>query len=382
MKKTYLPSLILLILLCFLSACENDIITSEVKYYTAEEYQTISAKLDLPESPHSYNRFSFEGGSHVDIMGTLGRVLFYDKNLSSDNSVSCASCHKQHLAFADDVAFSTGIMNRSTARNSLALGVFRSFGDYSQDPVTTLFWDGRVDNLHDQMIQTIGNPNEMGMELEDVVAKIKDIDYYKILAKKTFVGFSGMNETLILSALEEFMNSMTANHSKFDNTASRNSFVGQTPSNWEGFTAQENLGKSLFQTNCVSCHGTSLEELTFEPIIRSANNGLDLVYSDKGAGEFNPSPELLAIFKAPSLRNIALTAPYMHDGRFATLEEVVDFYSEVIQDHPNLHPNLKENAEPIKFHFTENEKDALVQFFKTLTDHTMQNEAKWSDPFL
>src|SRR6185503_444643 len=182
---------------------------------------------------------------------------------------------------------------------------------------------------------------------------------------------------------EHFMNSIISNLSKFD-VASSHTFNPPAGNPWPEFSASENEGKLLFTTNCVSCHAQGLEVLTSfsEKSIRSANNGLDLVYTDKGAGTFDPSPSALAIFKVPGLRNIELTAPYMHDGRFQTLEEVVNFYSDGIQEHPNLNPLLKENGHAKKFNFTASEKTALVDFLKTLTDNSMTQQVKWSDPFL
>ncbi|HUR30442.1 MAG TPA: cytochrome c peroxidase, partial [Saprospiraceae bacterium] len=334
-----------------------------------------------PITPLSYqSEFSSFNEVSFNSVATLGRVLFYDTNLSSDNSVSCASCHQQHLAFADDKAFSKGIMNRSTDRNSIALGVFKNFASYSSDPTTRLFWDGRVDNIHDQMIQTIRNPKEMGMELEDIAEKINDLDYYKVLSQKAF-HTEVLEPFLILDALETFMNSISSIDSRFDFAAAgSNAFTTTT---FPLFNAQQNLGKTLFTNNCMNCHSQGLEPISnlIKPIL-SANNGLDLVYSDKGEGEINPSPGAIAIFKVPSLRNIELTAPYMHDGRFRTLEEVVDFYSEGIQDHQNLNDLLKENGHAKKFNFTQAEKEGLIAFLKTLTDYKMTNEVKWSDPFL
>ncbi|MEO5906702.1 MAG: cytochrome c peroxidase, partial [Saprospiraceae bacterium] len=314
-----------------------------------------------------------------DGTGTLGRVLFYDVSLSSDNSVSCASCHQQHLAFADDASLSIGVIGRLTSRNSIALGSLVNFGSYTSDPTTTLFWDGRVDNLHDQMIQTFSNPNEMDMELSEVLSKIKDRDYYKILSEKAFFN-EDLTEENILHALSDFMNSINS-FSKFDDISFKQNNLNDTL-DWIGFSAQENSGKSLFQKNCVACHSQTMSQLKpfIEPL-HNANNGLDLVYSDKGQGEINPSPDAIGVFKVPGLRNIELTAPYMHDGRFATLEEAIDFYSEGIQDHPNLHEFLSENGLPKKFNFTAAEKEALVSFLKTLTDPQIVTEPKWSDPF-
>ncbi|MEO6132066.1 MAG: cytochrome c peroxidase [Saprospiraceae bacterium] len=383
MKTSYLFPIILFCVVCFLPSCENDKTITTVEYYSQQEYQVLSSTLNLPSTPFNYNKFEFES-KRSDAISTLGRVLFYDKNLSKDNSVSCGSCHQQNLAFADREALSKGIENRSTNRNSLSLGAFRSFGDYSSDPETTLFWDGRVKNLHDQMIQTIRNPKEMGMELRDVVAKIKDLEYYKILAQKAFFN-ENLNEELVLNALEGFMTSINSSTSKFDIISQQNNFNLAT--NWSGLNQQENLGKNIFTSNCIGCHSQGIDNFAFGSpvgslVLRSANNGLDLVYTDKGEGEINPAPDALAIFKIPGLRNIALTAPYMHDGRFANLEQVVDFYSTGIQDHPNLNDLLKSDGHPKKFNFTGGEKDALIQFLNALTDNTMINEVKWSDPFL
>lgn len=384
----FLPGLIFIV-----ASCEQDKVTTTAQYYTEEEYQILSAKLNLPSELYDYNTndfgFGFEPGGprpsfEFDVtanhVATLGRVLFYDVNLSADNSVSCASCHQQHLAFADDADFSKGIMGRSTARNSLALGVFESFSDYSVRPTTTLFWDGRAGSVHDQMIETIANPNEMGMTMEEVRNKIEDLDYYKILSEKAF-GTENLTTGNILFAIESFMNSISAKSTKFDE-ATKDLFVVQ--GNVAGFTSQENQGKFLFQNNCASCHSEGLRKLSnFSALVTSANNGLELAYTDKGEGEVNPDPKAIGVFKVPSLRNIELTAPYMHDGRFASLDEVIDFYSNGIQEHPNLHENLKDiNGHPKKFNFNEDEKDALIQFLKTLTDHYMAVEPKWSSPFL
>lgn len=379
MKSTCSFISLLFVMICFLSSCQDDKVVSSIEYYSKDEYQVLKSKLDLPSTPYNYNRFQF-GADRSDALGTLGRVLFYDKNLSKDNSVSCGTCHKQNLGFADNESFSKGIESRITARNTLSLGAFSSFGDYSSDPQTTLFWDGRVKNLHDQMIQTIRNPKEMGLEMSDVVAKIKDLDYYRILSEKAFFT-PVLTESLVLEAIEGFMTSINSATSKFDIIRNQSNFDMSTP--WSGFNSQENLGKSIFTSNCIGCHSQGLNNFVFgNDIIRSANNGLDLVYADKGEGENDPSLSKVAIFKVPGLRNIALTGPYMHDGRFATLEDVINFYSTGIQDHPNLNPLLKTDGHPKKFNFTSGEKDALIQFLNTLTDNTMVNDAKWSDPFL
>src|SRR4030095_5165190 len=259
MKTGYLLLTLLLSVVCFLPACEYDKHDTLVIYYTSDEYQVLTQNLDLPSVPFDYSPRQFSSEA-LKNMGTLGRVLFYDKNLSLDNSVSCGSCHQQNLGFADDVAFSTGIMNRSTARNTLALGAFTSFDDYSGDPQTTLFWDGRVNNLHDQMIQTIKNPNEMGLEMSQITAKIKNLDYYKILTQKAF-GTESINEGLILLSLEKFMNSITSSSSKFDVGLGGSITFNTSGMAVQGFNNQENLGLNLFSQNCAGCHRQGMEAL-------------------------------------------------------------------------------------------------------------------------
>lgn len=376
--KIRATNLIFFGILLITSSCEYDNLVSTVspfEAYTDEEYEILSASLDLPRIPYEYNPFD----KIANATATLGNVLFYDVSLSKDNSVSCGSCHQQQLAFADNVSFSKGVSDRLTARNSIALGSLTNFGNYTSDPETTLFWDGRVDNLHDQMIQTLRNPNEMDMELNEVLEKINERDHYKILSEKAF-GTDQLTEFTILIALESFMNTINT-FSKFDEISfQQGNFIENV--DWIGFTAQENLGKSLFHQNCVNCHSQTMAQVkTLVEPIHNANNGLDLVYADKGHGEINPAPEAIGVFKVPGLRNIDLTAPYMHDGRFATLEEVIDFYSEGIQNHPNLHEFLSENGLPKKFNFNQTEKEALVSFLKTLTDPKIMTEPKWSDPF-
>ncbi len=365
----------------FISSC-GDIIEYEVSGpYTDQEYAVLSEKLNLPSTYYTYSQFvgfpDSKPDNQANAMATLGRVLFYDTQLSSDNSVSCASCHKQELAFSDDIAFSHGVNGNVTDRNSLALGVFKSFSTYSEDPGTQLFWDGRVTTLSEQMAQSLENPNEMGMKLEDLIPKLNNLEYYNILTKKAF-GTEQMESWMPFIAMEAFINSLTSTHAKIDIIQFPvNASNSQEP--WSNFTEAENLGKNIFLNNCNLCHTAGL----FEGTVDFASNGLDLTYADNGVGDITNRYEDYGVFKVPSLRNIEVTGPYMHDGRFSTLEEVIDFYSENIQSHPNLHPILQyPNGEPKKLEFTAEEKSALVSFLKTMTDQTILTEVKWSDPFL
>ncbi len=365
----------------FISSC-GDIVDYEVSGpYSDQEYAVLSENLNLPSTYFNYGEFigfpDTKPHNQSNAMATLGRVLFYDTQLSSDNTVSCASCHKQELAFSDDIAFSHGVNGNVTTRNSLALGVFKSFSTYSEDPGTQLFWDGRVTTLSEQMLQSLENPTEMGMQLEDLIPKLNNLEYYKILTKKAF-GIEQMESWMPFLAMETFINSLNSTHAKID-FIQFPSNASQTDLPWNNFTVEENMGKNIFFSNCNTCHGAGL----FEGEVDFASNGLDLTYADNGVGDITNRYEEYGVFKVPSLRNIELTAPYMHDGRFTTLEEVVNFYSENIQDHPNLHPALEyPTGDPKKLDLTADEKSALISFLKTMTDNTIISEPKWSDPFL
>ena len=317
-------------------------------------------------------------------LATLGRVMFYDKNLSDDRAISCASCHQQSLAFADDAALSDGVNNRKTARNSLALGSVFNFAEYYGSPNDNripFFWDNRAVSVQEQSRQTLANPDEMNMEMHQVVDRVKEQDYYKILIREAF-GDSEVTEDRVLDAISEFVNSMSTYESKYDKELDKhydNNFnlnnVGSV--NFSGFTAQENLGKNIYVNQCGSCHG----RVNGFPGQISANNGLDMDYDDNGISGITNSGADEGLFKVPTLRNIALTGPYMHDGRFATLEEVIDHYSSGIQDHPNLDPLLKSGGQPKKFNFTAEEKEALIVFLNTFTDQNMLVDERYSDPF-
>ena len=371
----------LCIISVFISSC-GDIVEYEVSGpYSDQEFAVLSANLNLPSTYFIYGESSgfpdSKPNHQVNAMATLGRVLFYDTQLSSDNTVSCASCHKQELAFSDDIAFSHGVNGKVTTRNSLALGVFKSFSTYSEDPGTQLFWDGRVTTLSEQMAQSLESPNEMGMKLADLIPKLNNLEYYTILTKKAF-GTEQMESWMPFAAMESFINSLSSNQAKIDFIQFPANST-QTTQHWTNFTDEENMGKNIFFGNCNTCHSAGL----FEGEVDFASNGLDLTYDDNGVGEITNRYEEYGVFKVPSLRNIELTAPYMHDGRFKTLEEVVDFYSENIQDHPNLHPALEyPTGDPKKLELSAEEKSALISFLKTMTDQTILAEPKWSNPFL
>lgn len=353
----------------------------------------IKRTIDLP-----FNRVPLHIGVNAGVEGLettssdarkalLGRVLFYDTQLSATGETSCATCHEQSLAFSDDKAFSDGINGAVTKRNSIALGSVPTFaptisgygssGDENTAAVegrVKFFWDERAATVKEQSEATIQDDIEMGMDLHQLSSALRSQEIYQILSMKAF-GTTDLTPDRITLALEKFTSSITSMNTRFDQLVDAEMFGA---GNINSFSEQELRGRELFITNCATCHSSGLTE----PNVPVANNGLEVTYVDKGVGGLTGSQEDQGIFKVPFLRNVALTGPYMHDGRFATLREVIDHYSEGIQDHRNLHPALKDdNFRARKMNFSETEKQALISFLEMTTDHTVLTEERFSDPF-
>lgn len=305
--------------------------------------------------------------------GTLGRSLFYDKRLSLNHTIACASCHQPAAGFSDPRKFSVGFAGGLTGRNSMGLTNARWYQRIK------FFWDERAATLEDQVLQPIQNSVEMGMTLPALVTRLSAEPYYATLFTNAF-GDATVTSDRISKALAQFVRSISSSNTKFD--------AGRAPGvNFSNFTAQENEGRNIFNTpnlgGCAACHGTD----NFSPGANINNNGLENPYIDKGVGEVTGLPQHEGLFKVPSLRNIELTGPYMHDGRFATLEEVVEFYNSSVVNHPNLSPPLRNppNApnpgQPRRLNLTVSQKAALVAFMKTLTDTGVRTDPRWQDPF-
>ena len=308
----------------------------------------------------------------TDVGATLGRVLFYDKRLSRNQTISCSSCHQARYGFADPRRFSVGFNGGLTGRNAMGLTQARYYqrGHF--------FWDERANTLEDQVLQPIQNPVEMGMTLQDLETRLNAEPFYTDLFSQAF-GSPIVTSELISRALAQFVRSIISWRSKYDQGR---------PIGFANFTPQENLGRQIFfgqvgTATCAACHGSD----NFVPP-NIFNNGLEFPYVDSGVGGITGRAQDQGVFKVPSLRNIELTAPYMHDGRFATLDEVVEFYNSGVVDNPNLPPPLRVPAPPgappgppRRLNLTTEQKAALVAFLKTLTDTTVISDAKFSDPF-
>ncbi len=351
----------------------------------------VAAVLNLPATPFNYSNPSLpayltippiqgqinnsSGNPVTDNGATLGRVLFYDKSLSVNNKVACASCHKQLLAFADTGAKSFGFKGGLTKRNSMGLT------DAAYYPNGRYFWDQRAASLEAQVVTPIQDTVEMGMTLPQLVAKLSNLAYYPPLFQKAF-GDNAITSDRIARALAQFVKSIVSYQSKFDAGRATLPVVPPPPPNapFLNFTPDENRGKEIFFSNiggCNACHGTE----TFTAP-QEKNNGLDATTIDKGYGNVTGNPADDATFKVTSLRNVELTSPYMHDGRFKTLEEVIEHYSTGVQNHPNLSQQLKlPNGQPRNLNLSAADKAALVAFLKTLTDLSVTTDVKYANPF-
>ncbi len=350
----------------------------------------VAAVLNLPATPFNYSKPALpaylttpvilgqinnsSGNPVTDNGATLGRVLFYDKNLSVNNQVACASCHKQQFAFADTGVKSLGFKGGLTHRNSMGLT------DAAYYPNGRYFWDQRAASLEAQVVTPIQDTVEMGMTLTGLVTKLGNLAYYPPLFEKAY-GDKNITSDRIARALAQFVKSIVSYQSKYD--AGRSAFPpGPLPPNvnFINFSADENRGMQIFTTpagGCNACHGTE----TFTAP-QEKNNGLDATTTDKGFGNVTGNPADDATFKVSSLRNIELTAPYMHDGRFSSLDQVIEHYSTGVQNHPNLSQQLKlPNGQPKNLNLTPQDKAAVVAFLKTLTDVSLTMDVKYSNPF-
>jgi cytochrome c peroxidase len=361
------PSILAVVLL--LQSCQHD-----------DALPTQDAYLELPATPHQYST-----GDHLP---TLGRVLFYDKQLSLNNSVACATCHKQAFAFADNVAFSRGFGSKVTKRNSMPIQNLATVG-FEGDAIPidgppivggiSLFWDGRQHDVQQMVLEPIANHIEMGVSDFDKLAdKLEKTPYYNDLFNKAF-GTTEVTSDRIASGLAAFITSINSNHTTLDKSA-----LNQAGGGPGELTALQQRGQSLFVNtyNCNACHQVQ-SPTGYIMAGTFANIGLDEVYSDPGvAARAGGTPADAGKFKIPSLRNLSFTAPYMHDGRFNTLDQVLEHYSSGIQNNENLDVRLRD-AQGVarKFNIPAGDREAIIAFLQTLNDVTVLTDPRFSNPF-
>lgn len=313
---------------------EDDIILKWPDYFPTPNY-------NFEENPRTKEGF------------ILGKKLFYDPILSRDNTISCGSCHQQFVAFAHaDHKVSHGIENKLGVRNSPAL--------FNLMWQKEFFWDGGSKHIEVQPIGPITNPVEMDETLENVINKLSQREEYRSLFKAAFNSDS-ITSQLMLKAIVQFMGSFISCNSKYDKNK-------QDPSN-NPFTSDEQAGFDIFQQKCASCH---VPPLFTDNSYR--NNGLDETFQDSGRFRITNINSDMGKFKVPSLRNIVLTYPYMHDGRFETLDKVLNHYSDSIKQSATLDASLIN-----KISLTSSEKSKLIAFLNTLTDHEFLKDSRFKE---
>lgn len=317
---------------------------------------------------------------------TLGRVLFYDKELSIDRTISCASCHQQSLAFSDMEVASDGVAG-TTGRHSMRLINAR----FALEP--RFFWDERAATLENQVTEPIKDHIEMGFSginantsFDDLVTRLSGLEYYDNLFRFVY-GDNTISESRIQESLAHFVRSIQSFDSKYDVGRAQ---VQGNMANFPNFTDQENVGKMLYTMapafnqagvrvagglGCQGCHRAP--EFDIDPGTR--NNGVILSISNQ---------QDLTNTRAPSLRDLIgpngnINGPFMHNGSFATLEAVLLHYNDLTTSvNPQLDPRLRPNGLPQKLNMTQQEVDAVVAFLKTLTGSNVYTDEKWSDPFI
>lgn len=330
----------ILSVILFIQCSKDDSANDEESYLKLPEtpYDYASLK-NLPGVPHPANDGDSPTNPVTNDGATLGRVLFYDKLLSQNNQISCASCHKQEFSFADNVAKSTGV-NGQTIRNSMHLVNIRHFGG-------PMFWDGRAQTLEIQTLMPIQDHIEMDLTLPEMVSKLQTTTYYKPLFEKAF-GDGEITSDRVSKALSQFIRSLNSYNSKFDKQEPR--------------TPQEQLGFNKFfefpevsepNTNtCVECH-MGIQHVFFSdyemPILNFPITGNGRGFEDEPID-----------MKVANLRNIELTAPYGHDGRYATLDILLQHHGNNVSD---------------------TDRANLIAFLKTFTDTEFTKDVRYSNPF-
>jgi cytochrome c peroxidase len=292
----------------------------------------------------------------------LGRRLFNDARLSRDNAQSCASCHDPSKAFTDGRPNSIGANGDRGRRNAMPLVNLAWAKEF--------FWDGRAKALREQVLMPIQDAHEMNEKLDAVVAKLASDRDFPVLFRAAF-GTTNISSARMALALEQFLLTLVSQESKFDRAARKLDKL--TPEEQRGlqlFVTENDPARGLRGADCFHCHGGNLFSNH-----QFMNNGLAPRTSDAGRMEVSGDENDRGKFKVPTLRNVALTAPYMHDGRFATLEEVIDHYNGPLHRTRNLDPNLAKHPES-GLGLSAEDKAALIAFLKTLTDEPFTQLSK------
>lgn len=345
MKKKNLIYYYLFLLLLTMGSCSVDPVIKE-------ELPVEDIRLIIPPG-WPYPHYDFSTNTLTKEGFILGRKLFYDPKLSRDNTISCGSCHQQFAAFSHlDHALSHGIDGQFGTRNAPPL--------FNLNWHSNFMWDGGINHIEVQPLAPITNPVEMDESITNVINKLQTDASYREMFRNAF-GDETVTSQRIFKAMAQFMGMLVSYNSKYDRYSR-----GETT-----LTPNESNGLVLFQQKCASCHTpplfTNLEYM---------NNGLDSVFADAGRGRITLAAGDSGTFKVPSLRNIELSRPYMHDGRFETLDEVLDHYINGVVNSSTLSTQVAGGI-PL----TNQEKQDIISFLKTLSDNQFIHDQRFADPF-
>lgn len=294
----------------------------------------------------------------------LGRKLFFDPILSADNSQSCSDCHDPKFAFTDSDRFSDGIDGALGDRNSMP--IFNLAWNYDEK----FFWDGRASSIEDQAFQPVTNPIEMHNTWPQAVASLQNHNQYSELFLKAF-GTKTIDSVLVSKALAQFERTLISANSRFDKHLLGEIFLTEAELNGFNVFMDETKG------DCFHCHGSDKNPLWTDNIFH--NNGLDSNPSDEGLAEVTGNASDHGKFKSPSLRNLKFTSPYMHDGRFETLEEVINHYSEGLKDSPTIDPLMKK-VKSGGVNLSTADKADLKAFLLSLSDDSFISNPDFQEP--
>lgn len=323
--------------------------------YNLEIPQLFQDKLIAPIIPPD-NLLTEEGVA-------LGKKLFFDKILSGDGTQSCATCHNPKKAFTDNLQFSEGIAGISGNRNSMPL--FNLAWNFDEK----FAWDGKDITLEKQALEPVSNPIELHSDWKKVAERLQNHPEYPTLFNQAF-GTATIDSILVTKALAQFERTLISGDSKFDKF-----LRGETT-----LTPEEQNGFNVFMTeekgDCFHCHGSENNPLWTNNQFH--NNGLDAIFTDLGLGAVTGDPADNGKFRTPSLRNLIYTAPYMHDGRFATLEEVINHYSEGLQNSSTIDPLMK-SVNQGGVHLSAKDKADLKAFLLTLSDINFINNPAFQE---
>lgn len=347
MIKLFKAGLFVFSFLSFISCADEVIEPIEKDEPYSLEYPSYFSKMTFDTSENSLTKNGVE----------LGRKLFYEGRLSRNNTISCGFCHIQENAFTHHGhTVSHGVDDRIGIRNAPPI--------QNMAFLQRFMWDGVIHNLNEQAISPITDINEMDSSIPEIVSKLNVDAKYKKLFKAAY-GDENITGERILKALSQFMATMISADSKYD----------RMKQGKENFSSEELQGMDLFQQKCSSCHSG---ELFTDESFR--NTGMYYNTQFKDAGRYRVTLEQVdwMKFRVPSLRNIEYTAPYMHDGRFYTLDAVINFYSDNVEDQPNLDPQLKQNGH-IGIAMNTQEKQLIITFLKTLSDKNFISNPKFAE---